>query len=44
MTQLNLKEVHDFLGQLAREAGEMMKAANPSTQTSGSKKNCTYRR
>ncbi|KAI9832733.1 MAG: hypothetical protein M1826_001292 [Phylliscum demangeonii] len=36
---LDLQEIHDCLAQLAREAGEMMKAATPSTQTSGSKKN-----
>lgn len=40
--QINLQEIHDFLGELAREAGELIVAAHPSTLTAGSKKNCEY--
>ncbi|KAI9803158.1 MAG: hypothetical protein M1833_001229 [Piccolia ochrophora] len=35
----DLQDVHDFLITLAHEAGEMILAANPSTSTSGFKKN-----
>ena len=41
MAKPNLQQVHDDLRELAYEAGHMMRAANPSTVTSGSKKNCT---
>lgn len=37
---INLHEIHDFLGELALEAGELITAAHPSTLTAGSKKNC----
>lgn len=40
MGEPNLHEVHDFLVNLAKEAGEMIVAANPSTMTADSKKNC----
>ncbi|KAI9751550.1 MAG: hypothetical protein M1815_001077 [Lichina confinis] len=39
MAKPNLQQVHDDLRELAYEAGHMMRAANPSTVTSGSKKN-----
>ncbi|KAH0566295.1 hypothetical protein GP486_000321 [Trichoglossum hirsutum] len=35
----NLQEIHDFLVELAKKAGEMALAANPSTLTADSKKN-----
>jgi len=35
-----LKEIHDFLIDVAKKAGEMIIAANPSTVTADSKKNC----
>jgi myo-inositol-1(or 4)-monophosphatase len=38
----NLQEIHDFLVELAKKAGEMALAANPSTLTADSKKNCKY--
>ncbi|KAI9782582.1 MAG: hypothetical protein M1839_004826 [Geoglossum umbratile] len=37
--ELNLQEIHDFLVELAKRAGEMVLAANPSTLTADSKKN-----
>ncbi|KAI9769943.1 MAG: hypothetical protein M1840_003652 [Geoglossum simile] len=37
--ELNLQEIHDFLVELAKKAGEMALAANPSTLTADSKKN-----
>ena len=36
----DLQQIHDFLIELAFRGGQMMLDANPSTQTSGSKKNC----
>ena len=40
MGEPNLQEVHDFLIDLAKKAGEMILAANPSATATGSKKNC----
>lgn len=40
MADLNLQEIHDFLVEVAKKAGEMITSAKPSTQTSGEKKNC----
>jgi hypothetical protein len=42
MAAPNLQEVHDVLCSLAHEAGNMIRNANPSAATSGSKKNCTW--
>ncbi|KAI9721004.1 MAG: hypothetical protein M1812_002483 [Candelaria pacifica] len=39
MSEPNLQDIHDFLIEIAKKAGEMIVAANPSTITSGSKKN-----
>ncbi|KAI9817353.1 MAG: hypothetical protein M1832_004659 [Thelocarpon impressellum] len=39
MPDPNLQEVHDVLVEIAHKAGEMIRAANPTTATSGSKKN-----
>lgn len=39
MADLNLQEIHDFLVEVAKKAGEMITSAKPSTQTSGEKKN-----
>ncbi|KAI9847436.1 MAG: hypothetical protein M1838_000879 [Thelocarpon superellum] len=35
----DLQEIHDFLISIAQKAGEMITAANPTTASSGSKKN-----
>jgi hypothetical protein len=37
---IDLQDIHDFLVELAKKAGEMALAANPSTLTADSKKNC----
>lgn len=39
MGDVNLQEVHDFLIQVAKKAGDMITTARPSTSISGSKKN-----
>ena len=39
----NLNNIHDFLVELAKKAGEMMLAANPSAIATDSKKNCKFR-
>lgn len=41
MADLNLNEIHDFMITIAKEAGERIVAAKPTTSESGSKKNCT---
>lgn len=38
----NLQEIHDFLIEIAHRAGEVILAARPTTEASGTKKNCTY--
>lgn len=38
----NLHEVHDFLVDLAKKAGEMITGAKPIVDEVGSKKNCQY--
>lgn len=42
MAEANLQEIHDVLISIARKAGEMILGANPTTASSGSKKNCTF--
>lgn len=37
---INLQEIHDFLIDIARRAGEMMLASVPIVNSVGSKKNC----
>ncbi|GAM88104.1 hypothetical protein ANO11243_061350 [Dothideomycetidae sp. 11243] len=39
MSNINLQEIHDFLEEVARKAGDMIRDARPSTSISGSKKN-----
>ncbi|KAB2575936.1 Inositol monophosphatase [Lasiodiplodia theobromae] len=39
MADLNLQEIHDFLIEVAKKAGEMITSAKPSTTTTGEKKN-----
>ncbi|EOA82732.1 hypothetical protein ACJQWK_04449 [Exserohilum turcicum] len=39
MADLNLKEIHDFMVSIAKESGERIVSAKPTTSTSGSKKN-----
>lgn len=41
MTVHNLPEIHTFMITVAKQAGEMIISATPSSGTSGSKKNCT---
>jgi myo-inositol-1(or 4)-monophosphatase len=41
MADVNLQEVHDFMISIAKQAGERIVSAKPTTQGSGSKKNCT---
>ena len=41
MDDPNLQEIHDFLIDLARQAGQMIASANPSTVDT--KKNCRLR-
>ncbi len=38
MAEPNLQEIHDFLMELAKKAGDMITSANPSTIDT--KKNC----
>jgi myo-inositol-1(or 4)-monophosphatase len=35
-----LEEIRDFLVSIAHEAGDMILSARPTTDSSGSKKNC----
>ncbi len=42
-TEPNLKNIHDFLVELANKAGEMMLAARPSAINADSKKNCEFK-
>ncbi|GME58318.1 inositol monophosphatase [Neofusicoccum parvum] len=39
MADLNLQEIHDFLIEVAKKAGEMITSARPTTTTTGEKKN-----
>ncbi|EKG19918.1 Inositol monophosphatase [Macrophomina phaseolina MS6] len=39
MADLNLQEIHDFLVEVAKKAGDMITSAKPSTTTTGEKKN-----
>jgi myo-inositol-1(or 4)-monophosphatase len=41
MADLNLQEIHDFMVSIAKQAGERIVSAKPSTGAAGSKKNCT---
>ena len=41
MADLNLQEIHDFMIQVAQQAADRITSAAPTTDTSGSKKNCT---
>jgi hypothetical protein len=40
--RVNLKEIHDVLITIAKEAGSMITGAKPVTDGVGSKKNCNY--
>jgi myo-inositol-1(or 4)-monophosphatase len=40
MADLNLQEIHDFMISVAKQAGERIIAAKPTTDAAGSKKNC----
>jgi len=40
MSDLNLKEIHDLLVDLAFQAGKMIMSANPSDIDQGTKLNC----
>jgi len=40
MDELDLQDIHDFLIEIAHQAGDMITAARPSNSGSGSKKNC----
>lgn len=40
MAEINLREIHDTLVSLAKQAGERIVSATPSTDAAGSKKNC----
>jgi hypothetical protein len=42
MANLNLQEIHDFMISIAKQAGERIVAAKPTTEGAGSKKNCMY--
>jgi myo-inositol-1(or 4)-monophosphatase len=42
MADINLQEVHDFMISIAKQAGERIVSAKPTTQGSGSKKNCKH--
>jgi myo-inositol-1(or 4)-monophosphatase len=41
MADLNLQEIHDFMISIAKQAGERIVSATPTTGAAGSKKNCT---
>jgi hypothetical protein len=43
MADLNLQEIHDFMISIAKQAGERIVSATPTTEAAGSKKNCKYR-
>jgi hypothetical protein len=43
MADLNLREIHDFMITIAKQAGARITSAKPSTSSSGSKKNCLPR-
>jgi myo-inositol-1(or 4)-monophosphatase len=40
MDESKLKEIHDFFIKIARQAGDVIVSAKPSTETAGNKKNC----
>jgi len=40
MADLNLREIHDFMISIAKQAGARIVSATPSTEAAGSKKNC----
>jgi myo-inositol-1(or 4)-monophosphatase len=40
MADLNLQEIHDFMISIAKQAGERIVSAKPTTENAGSKKNC----
>jgi myo-inositol-1(or 4)-monophosphatase len=42
MADINLREIHDFMISIAKQAGERIVSAKPTTQGSGSKKNCKH--
>ncbi len=42
MADINLQEIHDFMISIAKQAGERIVSAKPTTQDTGSKKNCLY--
>jgi hypothetical protein len=43
MADLNLQEIHDFMIEVAKKAADRITSATPTTDSSGSKKNCTSR-
>jgi hypothetical protein len=42
MADLNLQEIHDFMVSIAKQAGERIVAAKPTTEGAGNKKNCEF--
>jgi hypothetical protein len=42
MADLNLQEIHDFMIEVARKAADRITSATPTTDSSGSKKNCMF--
>lgn len=42
MADLNLQEIHDFMISIAKQAGERIVSAKPTTDSAGSKKNCKH--
>ena len=42
MEQHDLNKIYDHLIDIAKEAGEMITSATPSSASSGSKKNCAF--
>lgn len=44
MADIDLRDIHDSLIAIAKQAGERIVSATPSTDAAGSKKNCPYTR
>jgi hypothetical protein len=42
MEDAKLQKIHDFLIETALKAADMILAARPTTEASGTKKNCMY--
>jgi myo-inositol-1(or 4)-monophosphatase len=41
MANINLQEIHDYLIEIARKAGDMITSAHPTAGKAGWKKSCT---